>query len=115
MSEWTIYYNPKCGTCRNTLEILKQAKISPRIVEYLKTPPTMKELDALLKKLRMTPDQVIRSKEPIYDELKLANETSRDKLLRAIADHPVLLQRPIVVRDDRAVVARPAENVRELL
>ena len=115
MSEWTIYYNPKCGTCRNTLEILKKKKIQPRVVEYLKNPPSLKDLNALLSKLRVTPAEMIRSKEPIHDELKLGEPgKSREDILRAVSEHPVLLQRPIVVRDNRAVIARPPEKVEEL-
>jgi arsenate reductase len=116
MAEWIIYYNPKCGSCRNALEILKEAKIKPKVVEYLKNPPSIKELNGLLKKLRVAPSEIIRSKELIYEELKLGQgEKSREDLLRAISEHPVLLQRPIVVCDYRAVIARPPEKVKELL
>lgn len=115
MSEWTIYYNPKCGTCRNTLEILKKNNIKPTIVEYLKNPPSIKTLDGILKATRLRPEDIVRAKEPVYEKLKLGEGTrSREEWLRAISENPVLLQRPIVIRDARGVVARPPEKVEEL-
>ncbi len=115
MSNWTIYYNPKCGTCRNTLEILKKNHIKPTIVEYLKNPPSIKDLNAIVKKLRVQPIDIVRAKEPIYEELKLSANTPREELLRAISEHPVLLQRPIVINDYRAVISRPPEEVLKIL
>ena len=115
MADWSIYFNPKCGSCRKALEILKSKKIRPRIIEYLKNPPSLKDLNLLLRKLRVSPAEIIRSKEPIYEQLGLGRgEKSRLDLLRAISEHPVLLQRPIVVCDHQAVIARPPEKVEEL-
>jgi arsenate reductase len=115
MDEWLIYFNPKCGSCRNALEILKKKNIRPRIVEYLKNPPSIKDLNLLLRKLRVSPAEIIRSKEPIYEELGLSKGApSRKDFLRAISEHPVLLQRPIVVHGYHAVIARPPEKVSEL-
>src|SRR4051794_9474274 len=101
---WTIYYNPKCGTCRNTLEILKRKKIEPRIVEYLKTPPTLQELEKIVEALGEDAQAILRAKEPVYAELKLDKVTDRPTLLRAIVKHPILLQRPIVLHGNKAVV-----------
>lgn len=115
MSTWTIYYNPKCGTCRNTLEILNKKGVKPRIVEYLKNAPSTTEIDAILKKLNMPPSDMVRVKEPIYAELKLGNATlSRAEWLKIIHENPVLIQRPIVVKDNQAVIARPPEKVLDL-
>ena len=115
MADWTIYYNPKCGTCRKTLEILEKKKIKPRIVEYLKTPPTPKEIEAILKKLNLEPAEMVRKKEEIYSELKLdSGKHSRAEWLAIIAANPILIERPIVVRDDKAVIARPPEEVENL-
>ena len=111
MSSWTIYYNPKCGTCRKTLDRLKAKKISPAIVEYLKTPPTLAELKEIVKKVGGDAHAIVRSKEPVYEELGLGPNSSQSEIIYAILKEPVLLQRPIVVRDDRAVVARPPEQV----
>ncbi|MCG3205541.1 MAG: putative protein YfgD [Elusimicrobia bacterium] len=96
--------------------ILKENNIKPRVIEYLKNPPSIKDLNMLLRKLRTAPIDIVRTKEPVYGELKLdQGEKSREDLLRAISEHPVLLQRPIVVKDSHAVIARPPEKVRELL
>jgi arsenate reductase (glutaredoxin) len=115
MDEWVIYYNPKCGTCRTTLEILNAKGIEPRQVLYLKNPPGLKELDKLVHKLRVPTKDIVRTKEPVYLKLKMDQGTwSREDILRAISENPVLLQRPIVVRGHRAVIARPPENVNVL-
>jgi arsenate reductase len=113
MSDWTIYFNPKCGSCRETLKLLKENGIKPDVVEYLKNPPSIKALSKLLRSLRLAPIEIMRAKEPIFEELKLGDgKKSREELLRAISEHPVLLQRPIVVRSDgAAIIARPPEKV----
>lgn len=115
MQNWTIYYNPKCGTCRNALEILKKKGISPTVIEYLKNPPSVKELDGLLKKLGLQPKEVVREKENIFQELKLSQKNlRRNDWLRIINENPILLQRPIVENESKAVIARPAEMVEKL-
>ncbi|MFN0118478.1 MAG: arsenate reductase (glutaredoxin) [Elusimicrobiota bacterium] len=113
MDQWTIYYNPRCGSCQKALKILKEKGIKPTVVEYLKNPLSIKNLNLLLRKLRVSPMEIIRSKEPMFEKLKLGEgEKSREDLLRAVSENPVLLQRPIVVSDNgRAVIARPPENV----
>lgn len=116
MTNWTLYYNPKCGTCRKVLEILNQHKIQPQTIEYLKTAPSLKDLQDLAEKLGEKWPTMIRMKEPIFDELNLAQHLHNKKvILAAIAQHPVLLQRPIVVKNNRALVARPPEEVMEFL
>lgn len=114
--QWTIYYNPKCGTCQKVLKMITDQGITPTIVEYLKNPPSLKQLDSILRKLRVTPLEMIRSKEPIFEKLKLGEgEKSRKDLLRAVSENPVLLQRPIVIRGyTAAIIARPPERVTEL-
>lgn len=117
MNDWTIYYNPKCGTCQKTLALLTSKGIKPTVVEYLKNPPVLAELEGLVRKLGISsPLEMMRAKEPVFDEMKLGDgkKSSRD-LLRAIVDNPVLLQRPIVVHGAKAVIARPPENVNVLL
>jgi arsenate reductase len=116
MASWTIYYNPKCGTCRKALELLKSKKIEPRVVKYLKTPPSADEIESILKKLNMEPREMVRSKEPIYEELKLGTvKKSRAEWLKIIHENPILIQRPIVVKDNLAVIARPPEELLKLL
>lgn len=114
MSQWTLYYNPKCGTCRNTLEILRAKKIEPRIVEYLKTPPTLTELETIVKKTGGDAHAIVRAKEDEYGEAGLSLESNAKKILAAIVKHPILLQRPIVLSPKGGVVARPAEKVKDL-
>lgn len=116
MSDWTIYYNPRCSNCRNTLERMEARGVKPAVVEYLKTPPTAGEIESLLKKLNAGPEAITRMKEPVIEEKGLRFEgLSRKDWIKLIAENPVLLQRPIVVHGDRAIVARPPETVDALL
>jgi len=111
-----IYHNPRCGKSRQTLALIEEAGIEPEIIEYLKTPPTAEELDAILKKLKMEPQQLMRKGEAIYKELKLAErELTREEAIAVMLEHPKLIERPIVVQGRKAVLGRPPENVKELL
>ena len=111
-----IYHNPRCGKSRQTLALIKDAGIEPEVIEYLKTPPTVEELDAILKKLKMEPQDLMRKGEAIYKELKLAErELTRDEAIAIMLEHPKLIERPIVVQGRKAVLGRPPENVNELL
>lgn len=110
----TIYHNPKCSTSRNALEIIRAKGIEPTIVEYLKTPLSKPELAALIKKMGVPVRDVVRSKEPVYAELGL-DGASDDALLDAMAKHPVLMNRPIVVTEKGARLCRPGEVVTSLL
>lgn len=112
----TIYHNPKCSTSRNVLGALREHGIEPRIVEYLKTPPSRAELKRLIKEMGTHPRDVLRWKEPLAKELKLdKDESSDDELLDAMAAHPILINRPIVVMDKMVKLCRPSETVKELL
>jgi arsenate reductase (glutaredoxin) len=114
-SATTIYHNPRCGKSRGALALLEQKGVQPHIIEYLKTPPTKEELRAILKKLGMKPEQLVRKGEDIYRE-KFAGRTLADEQwLDALVKNPILIERPIVVKGDRAVIGRPPENVLELL
>ncbi len=116
MSGVTIYHNPRCGMSRKTLELIKKLGIQPEIVEYLKHPPTEKELDSILKRLGMEPREVMREKEKEYKQFRLDNPSlSRRKLLQAMIKHPILIQRPIVLSKGKAVLGRPPENVEKIL
>jgi arsenate reductase len=106
----TIYHNPNCSTSRTTLQAIRAAGHEPRIVEYLKTPLGKAELKALAAKTGAD----VREKEKLYSELNLEN-ASDEKLFDAMAEHPVLLNRPIVETQTRAKLCRPAETVKELL
>jgi arsenate reductase len=115
MDDLALYFNPRCSKCRTAQGLLAERGIDARIVEYLVQPPTVPELRVLMRQLGMTdPRLMMRTGEDAYIELGLA-ECSGDELLEAIAAHPVLLERPIVVHQGRAFIARPPERLLELL
>jgi len=110
-----IYHNPRCGKSRETLSLLTQHGVSPDIIEYLKTPPSIAELKTILKKLKTKPRELMRTKEPVYKEKKLDNpKLSDEALLKAMHANPILIERPIVVYGSRAKIGRPPENVLDL-
>jgi arsenate reductase len=113
MSECTIYYNPRCSTCRKAKEILESHGVTPRVVEYLDNPLTVEQLEELLKKLGSGPEAITRTKEEVWQE-KGRPDLPRKEWLTLIAENPILLQRPIIVMGGRAMVARPAEKAEEL-
>jgi arsenate reductase len=110
----TIHHNPGCSNSRGALEIIRSQGIEPAIVEYLKTPLSRDELVALVQKMGVPLREVVRSKEAVYAELGL-ERADDDALLNAIAAHPILLNRPIVVTPKGARLCRPPELVRDLL
>ncbi|WP_206957535.1 arsenate reductase (glutaredoxin) [Trinickia acidisoli] len=115
----TVYHNPRCSKSRGACELVSdrihQSGEAVKIVEYLKEPPSVADLEALHKMLGGTVRDMIRDNEAAYRELGLAEPTlSDDQLYEAIAAHPILLQRPIIVREGRAVIGRPPENVETL-
>jgi len=115
METLTIYHNPRCSKSRSALALLQERKVPLRIIEYLKEPPTRAELAALRKKLGLAPGDWIRKGESEYKTAGLDPQSPEDKVLDAMAKHPILIERPIVVRGDRAIVGRPPERVLELL
>ena len=111
-----IFHNPKCGTSRNTLAIMQASGETPKVAEYLKTPPSRDYLVELLALMNITPRELLRSKENIYAEIGLDNPTLTDaQLIDAMITHPILINRPIVVTNKGAALCRPAERVFELL
>jgi arsenate reductase (glutaredoxin) len=115
MSEAIIYYNPRCGTCQKVLAILEAKKFKVKRIEYLNTPPTVDELDAILQKLNLPPEGLARRKEDVYAEKVEGRTLSRDQWLELFHRHPVLIERPVVVIGDKAIIARPPEKVHEIL
>lgn len=112
----TLYHNPKCSKSRQTLQRLRDRGIEPEIVEYLKTPPSREQLEQLLRMLGMEPRDLMRRKEKEYRENGLDDPNlSRDQLIQALIDHPRLIERPIVIKDGKAVLGRPPENVEALI
>ena len=109
-----IYHNPRCTTSRKTLELLRDNGIEPRVVEYLKTPPSRAELVELIKDAGIDVRTAVRKREPLYAELNLA-DAGDDELLDAMAEHPILIERPFVVTPRGTRLARPIDAVREIL
>lgn len=111
-----LYHNPACSKSRKTLEILEGTKLSIDKVLYLENPPSAEELQTILNKLGMSPRQLLRRGEKIYSELELDNQDlSSDAIIAAMVAHPILIERPIFVVGDRAVIGRPPESVLTLL
>ena len=113
----TIYHNPRCSKSRQTLQILQEKDLQTQVVEYLKEPPSRETLEQILLQLQMEPRELMRKNETLYKELKLDDPTlSRDALISAMLDNPVLIERPIVIIDDqKAALGRPPENVLRLI
>jgi len=112
----TIYHNPRCSKSRATLALLEEKGVTPKIVTYLDTPPSAAELDAILKALGKDPRELMRKGEEPYKGLNLADEgLSRDALIKAMVENPILIERPIVVNGNKAAVGRPPESVLEIL
>jgi arsenate reductase len=115
MENVTIYHNPRCGKSRATLALIEEKGIAPEIIEYLKTPPSAAELKALCRKLGVKPEALARKGEDIYKTEYAGRTLSDDEWIDAMTRHPILIERPIVVRGARAVIGRPPENVLRLL
>ena len=113
--EIVIYHNARCSKSRSACEIVAGRGIEARIVEYLKTPPSRDELRTVLQKLGMKASELVRRGEEEYKQHYAGRTLTEDEWLDAMAEHPILIERPIVVRGDRAVVGRPPEKVLELL
>ena len=115
MSGFTIYHNPNCTKSRATLVLLQQRGIEPKVIEYLKTPPTEVELKAIIGKLGIKAEQLVRKGEDVY-KAQYAGKTLTDpQWIEAMVKDPVLIERPIVVSGTRAVIGRPPENVGALI
>ena len=112
----TIYHNPACGTSRNTLAMIRQSGEEPEVIEYLKTPPSRARLVELIKALGLTPRELLREKGTPYAELGLAHPNwSDDELIHFMLDHPILINRPIVVTPKGVRLCRPSELVLDML
>jgi len=112
----TLYYNPRCSKSRAALELLERRGVRPAVVEYLETPPTQETLETLLGMLGLEPRELMRRHEPEYQAAGLDDaKLTRRQLIAAMVEYPKLIERPIVVRNGRAVIGRPPERVLELL
>jgi arsenate reductase len=116
MTDLTLYHNPRCSKSRGALELLEARGLTPTIVRYLDTPPDASTLQALLGKLEIGARQLLRTGEDEYRALDLANGSLSDSaLIEAMVAHPKLIERPILVNGDKAIIGRPPENVLEIL
>jgi arsenate reductase len=112
----TIYHNPKCGTSRNTLEMIKRSGIEPEIILYLENPPSREMIQSLVQKMQIPIRDILRRKGTPFDELGLDNPLlNEDQILDAIEKHPILMNRPIVVTSKGIKLCRPSEVVLEIL
>jgi len=112
----TIYHNPACGTSRNALAMIRASGVEPTVIEYLKTPPSKKELKSLIKAIGITPRELLRRKGTPYEELGLDDPGLTDEqIIDAMLAHPILINRPIVVTAKGARLCRPSEVVLEIL
>lgn len=110
-----IYHNPRCSKSRQTLALLRDNGIEPEIVEYLKCSPAEAEIRDVLAKLDLSAVDLVRKGEKIFKELGLSRESSEEALIAAMASHPILIERPIVVKGDKAALGRPPEAVLTIL
>jgi arsenate reductase len=111
----TIYHNPRCSKSRSALALLQDRGVEPTIIEYLQTPPDRAELRALIAKLGIAPEQLVRKGEGVYRERFKGRTLTDEQWLEALAENPILIERPIVVKGDRAVIGRPPERVLEIV
>ena len=109
-----IYHNPRCSTSRKTLELLRDNTIEPKVIECLKTPPSRTELVKMIRAAGIEVRAAVRKREALYAELNLT-DVSDDQLLDAMAEHPILIERPFVVTAKGTRLARPVDTVREIL
>lgn len=111
----TIYHNPACGTSRNTLALIREAGIEPRVIEYLKTPPDRKTLLDLLAKTKLSPRELMREKEVAKLGLGDSSKWSDDEIIEQMLKHPILMNRPIVITPRGAMLSRPSDAVLQIL
>lgn len=116
MSQYTIYHNPRCSKSRQTLQLLEDNQIEPRVIEYLKQPPSKEELTQLLTMLNISAHELLRTKEAEYKKAGLSKQSADTAILEAMQQYPKLIERPIVIKDNTAaVIGRPPENVLALI
>ena len=111
----TIWHNPRCSKSRAALAILEEHGITPTEVKYLETPPSKSDIVRALAALAMQAKDIVRTGEAVYKSLNLSAESNNEEILEALVEHPILIERPIIISGDRAVIGRPPENVSTLL
>jgi len=111
----TIYHNPRCSKSRQALAILEETGTSVEIIEYLKVPPTQEKLTQLITMLNIPPHDILRTKENAYKQCGLSSNSTTEDIIKAINENPILLERPIVIVGQAAIIGRPPENICQLL
>ena len=115
MAQITIWHNPRCSKSREALSIVDESGSEKEIVKYLETNPNKETIKDLLKMLNLTPRELMRTKEAIYKELKLRDETDDEKLIEAMAQNPKLIERPVLIKNGKAIIGRPTQRIAEFL
>ncbi|WP_297442676.1 arsenate reductase (glutaredoxin) [Sulfurimonas sp.] len=115
MSTLKIYHNPRCSKSREALKLLEENGAQAEVIKYLDTPPNENEIRNILQMLGISARDLMRTKEAIYKELNLKEVKNDDTLIKAMAEHPKLIERPIVIKDNKAVIGRPPVKVLDLL
>ncbi|GGD37914.1 arsenate reductase [Malaciobacter pacificus] len=115
MQDIQIWHNPRCSKSRNALNLLEEKGIEPKVVKYLEETPSKEEIINVLKMLGISAKELLRKGEDEYKSLNLKDETNEDKVIEAMVNHPKLIERPVIIKDGKAVIARPIENLEELL
>ncbi len=113
---FVIYHNPRCSKSRETLQLLEDNGVEPEIIDYLEDPPTPEELKRIIEMLGVPARDLLRTTEPVYKDADLDDDSlSDDEIIDAICEYPALMQRPIVVTGDRAIIGRPPSRVLEII
>jgi arsenate reductase (glutaredoxin) len=110
-----IYHNPRCSKSRETLKLIKDAGADVEVIEYLNAIPTVEELKTILMKLNLNPKDIVRTSEPVYKEKFKNSNFNNDEWLKIMVEYPKLIERPIVVKGNKAILGRPPQNVIDLL
>jgi arsenate reductase (glutaredoxin) len=110
-----VYHNTRCSKSRDVCSLLEKKKVKAEIIEYLKTPPTQKEIKELLKMLGMKASEIVRTKEPLFKEKYEGKKITEAQWVKILSENPILIERPIIVKGNKAVIGRPTEKVLELL
>ena len=115
MSNPTIFFNPQCSKCRTALSLMQERGLEARVIRYLESPPTADELRSVVKKLGIRPEQLVRRNEVTYKAKYAGRTLTDDEWIEAMVRDPILMERPIVIEGNRAVIGRPPERVLSLL
>ena len=115
MQNIQIWHNPKCSKSRAAMELLENKNIDANVIKYLEQTPTKEQLKDVLSKLKISAKELLRTGEDVYKELNLKDINDEEMLIETMVKNPILIERPIIIKDDKAVIARPIENLEDLL